>query len=1201
MIPVTPVERDKILENAKKTFDIVVDNVGSGYDTASEEIVKAFEKTNEAAIRLLDEASDRVNRTTDFLVDEGTQRVDRVLDLANDTFKSSVERVGDTIDRLLELAEKGYRDVEDIFENGDLLDPDIDLEESTGGAISNYEDSWEGGSQNIKTQDLSRFLRPPKDSSRNRPLIPKIPSSPETVRNNRERFRNSDFSRPELKPTRVQTPKNETLIQRRIPQAQPQNRAIEDITRDMRDGTRVRDRRIQDSVRDRYRQDLRDGYKDKPRKYIDNDYGKKYDAPRRQTPYDSVRDRTPIPRRSRVDIPDRPRSRLPIPHVPEKLPKLPVPCYSPADLLRPLDELISTPPCYDDSPYLEPTPIPQIWKTPWEAIDPENPDCTRYNRHPACGGNPFSFVPFGYEVDFFWNECDKCIRLTPVIAFIALVPQVICYRDSRIDCKPKKEKPPDLIPEEAPPILPIVPFEDILREYPTAGKVGRWSVVVTQTSNISSKRIGSDALDPCIDKIEDGAINNYIKIKYTSAPTSLPLSFRQIPSSVFITFESLYLKHNIFTKASGLCQGRPGVAIDRIFRNSQNQNANINWYFISPFHSANSSIRWAEEIYPGSTMTTITTVLGRSGASGYFRYDSSSQSYQKGGMVTNIEIFFNEELKDNVGPPPPPPKLDTDPPPPPPPRFRKKKDDCCMSCCDSKNSNDCCELILPYIEELLNRTFLMQLLNAQLRNKVSDLEKRIKDNNNLFERRFEEVLSNLTQIISRNEDIKDGLEKLDDKIEDLEEGLEDKNDDLEKLIKEIAKRVDIKDYPIVLTKKIPLKDILDRKVTTTDEEYTKVARELPAREFLTDEELKATKTVTVQIESITQYLSHLNETTNELADKESDGDGEGDDDKLDDILKRLKNLEKRVGIDDFPVTVPTSFITRTDSMEFKVNPTTGAVNVIKKEKDDSNSTPKEDLDTLESIPQFILWLTKRFDELMGQWEIPIQIQDTDLAKDGDQAKFITLPNLAEAIAEIFTSNIQQSVNTELLIHMHSKLLIEVAQLKMVGAKNHAEISAIGDYLGFATEEQTTKMPLGITVAAKNMSEFLKPKEIDILTIKPSFKKGEGFQSKLLSLLHGASVIRAAFWEELPRGKSSEEWKKIIKDRIKKEAGTLDNLDKDFNNDLGNDFDRFLEDAELGFTNKNGITDAINPYGKPYAKRPRIRKISTEQTDDGNNS
>jgi hypothetical protein len=44
------------------------------------------------------------------------------------------------------------------------------------------------------------------------------------------------------------------------------------------------------------------------------------------------------------------------------------------------------------------------------------------------------------------------------------------------------------------------------------------------------------------------------------------------------------------------------------------------------------------------------------------------------------------------------------------------------------------------------------------------------------------------------------------------------------------------------------------------------------------------------------------------------------------------------------------------------------------------------------------------------------------------------------------------------------------------------------------------------------------------------------------------------------------------------------------NDKENKFDGFIESAESGFIAKAGITDNVNPYGRPYDERPKIKEI-----------
>ena len=84
----------------------------------------------------------------------------------------------------------------------------------------------------------------------------------------------------------------------------------------------------------------------------------------------------------------------------------------------------------------------------------------------------------------------------------------------------------------------------------------------------------------------------------------------------------------------------------------------------------------------------------------------------------------------------------------------------------------------------------------------------------------------------------------------------------------------------------------------------------------------------------------------------------------------LEEVLRRLGVNDFPITVPASIIDITDEL--------GIPLPIKSE-------------TIESIPQFLVWLFKRMDEVLGQWSIPIEIKDTDPTTPGDQSKLTSIP------------------------------------------------------------------------------------------------------------------------------------------------------------------------------------------------------------------
>lgn len=80
------------------------------------------------------------------------------------------------------------------------------------------------------------------------------------------------------------------------------------------------------------------------------------------------------------------------------------------------------------------TPITDDFGVRWPS-DTDPRDCAAYPSSPWCGGNPVAWgTPIGYDIEIKANDCETCVYVYPVIAFLKLTPTVFCYR--KPDCRP---------------------------------------------------------------------------------------------------------------------------------------------------------------------------------------------------------------------------------------------------------------------------------------------------------------------------------------------------------------------------------------------------------------------------------------------------------------------------------------------------------------------------------------------------------------------------------------------------------------------------------------------------------------------------------------------------------------------------------------------------------------------------------------------
>lgn len=284
------------------------------------------------------------------------------------------------------------------------------------------------------------------------------------------------------------------------------------------------------------------------------------------------------------------------------------------------------------------------------------------------------------------------------------------------------------------------------------------------------------------------------------------------------------------------------------------------------------------------------------------------------------------------------------------------------------------------------------------------------------------------------------------------------------------------------------------------------------------------------------------------------------------LIQKVNKLSKVSGIDDYPVVLPETLISTTDILGRPIE-----------------KVPTENIETL---PSLILWFIKRFDELMGQWEIPIDIEDADATQEGNQSKHIRLPNLAEAIAEMTGLLLQTTINSESLINLSTRTLLEAGMNKQQGFKNYYMLDALIDYFGFQTKESSQKLSLTFKPGESDLEKMLRETEIEVRVTELDDKTT--YKSNMQDLLHAAAIIRAVHWRKFKNdGSVKEQFISLIKGYAETNKN-LSGSEKDANDK--DDFDKFLDDAETGFTSTNGITDSTNPYGRNYSERPKIRRI-----------
>lgn len=308
------------------------------------------------------------------------------------------------------------------------------------------------------------------------------------------------------------------------------------------------------------------------------------------------------------------------------------------------------------------------------------------------------------------------------------------------------------------------------------------------------------------------------------------------------------------------------------------------------------------------------------------------------------------------------------------------------------------------------------------------------------------------------------------------------------------------------------------------------------------------------------------------------GSGQAQDRRKDqdnaEILKLLKEIKKAVGVDDLPVKMPTSLISKDEGFIGNLIP---------------NAPASED-----SIPKLLTRFIRYFDEVMGQWEIPIEIKDADPLTPGDQPKGVKLHNIAECLADMYAMQFDNYLITQQLMHLNSKTLIEQGLTKQNVVQNYYALLCLIDFFGFKYKEIDADVPLSFKAGESRFEDFIKDSEqrIKVFDLDVNDKNVVTYKDDMTVLYQMAQIIKAVHFRKLDH---KGDMKQQILDLVKfasQYLGKVEGGEIDPSGNKKDDFQDWLEDAETEFSRKTGI-NTQNPYGRPYDQRPRLTILDVD--------
>lgn len=282
-------------------------------------------------------------------------------------------------------------------------------------------------------------------------------------------------------------------------------------------------------------------------------------------------------------------------------------------------------------------------------------------------------------------------------------------------------------------------------------------------------------------------------------------------------------------------------------------------------------------------------------------------------------------------------------------------------------------------------------------------------------------------------------------------------------------------------------------------------------------------------------------------------------------------LEAGLGLENFPAKAP-AWLNALDQADIEIN----------------------------SMPEYLAYIVRQMDAVLGNFPIKIKIKDSDLTKEGNQEINLNIPNLAEGIAELLGLALTTRTDTDAILNAVIRTLIEVGSTKQsaILAAQYGEANA--EFLGYKGEQKNTEIPFAFTPGKNRLDQILKEST-------QKFKGWENVDSENLPDLIAPLLELAAMWkaQNFRRVNAASAAKDILSilngglelaEKLKKkETGNVGDKDKE---DEGNDWDEFSRNVELGWTQTSGITDTQNPYGREFDRRPIIRELGdTSDTEN----
>jgi len=198
-------------------------------------------------------------------------------------------------------------------------------------------------------------------------------------------------------------------------------------------------------------------------------------------------------------------------------------------------------------------------------------------------------------------------------------------------------------------------------------------------------------------------------------------------------------------------------------------------------------------------------------------------------------------------------------------------------------------------------------------------------------------------------------------------------------------------------------------------------------------------------------------------------------------LELLEAIYSRLGVDEFPVKAPVLL-----------------------------TQESEDQADLENHAQLWEWSARNLDALMGQFPVKIKIRDSDPSTAGDQEVEVSLPNVAEALAELFGLVYQAEIGTDLNTDVLMRLVPEVLATKNAAITGQSYSKANASALGYQGNVGEVEVNYNFDLDnPQSLPQFLTDTKKRVRVYRDESR--ESVLDVLAKLEFAAGIIKAAFY------------------------------------------------------------------------------------------